>query len=113
MYRTPLGYLKEAQSLIRSNRPCQLNLAIDLVQLAGLGFTLAAIFGVNFGMAQVYCNPIKRPALSLCIHSHRERSTRSKGGEKQFVRSETLIGATRFHRLVGNQTMSPGDDFLS
>ena len=77
-----------------------------------LGFALGAIGGVDPAMPQPDLDARQRQLLVIGIKPQRHRRAGAERGEQQIVRPRTAVEAAGIFRLVGEQTMGAGDNFL-
>src|SRR5262245_6353981 len=81
--------------------------AVDPVEQSGIRLALLAVGGVNLRMAESDRDRVERPALAPRVHGQRHRGARSQRSEEKVVGVRSCIGASRRHRLLACEPVSP------
>jgi hypothetical protein len=104
--------LEQPLLLIRVEISYQVNLALDPIDLALLGFAIPAIDRVNLRMSKIHRYAFERPLLRPRVQGYRHRRAGTECREKQIVRSWPGILPSKLDRLVCGQPMWTNNDFL-
>lgn len=112
MNGTLVRNLEQPFPLFRVEVSHELNLALDSIDLAFLGFAVPAIRRVNFCMAKSHGHTLERPLLRSRVKGYRHRRARTQRCEKQIVRSRSGICSAELDWLVRGQPVGPNNDFL-
>src|SRR5260370_27620625 len=84
MNRAALGHLQEPGALLAGELAVELQLALDMVQLAGPGFAVRAVPGVDALMTEPDRDVPQRPSLAVGVHAHRNGGGWSQAGPQHF-----------------------------
>src|SRR5260370_32535417 len=93
MNRAALGHLQEPGALFSGELAVELQLALDMVQLAGPGFAVRAIPGVDTLMTEPNRDVPQRPSLAVGVHAHRNGGARANAGPGKVVGRGAACGA--------------------
>jgi len=104
--------LEQPFPLFRIEVSHELNLALDAIDFAFLGFAVPAIRRVNLGMAKVYDHTFERPFFRARVKGYRHRCAGTERCEKQIVGPWSGIFPAKFYWFVRGQPMWSGNDFL-
>ena len=85
---------------------------IDVVDLAFFGLALRAIAGVDFLMPKPDLDPLQRDLLVVGVKPHGHRRAGAERREQEIVRSRSAVEPAGLDRLIGQQPVRAGDDFL-
>lgn len=103
MNRAAFGYVQKPGALVVGELTLELNLALNVVQLAGPRFAVGAVLGVNAPMAQPDRGLTQPPALAVGVHAYRDGGAGAKTGQEQVVGGGATVGAADGGRLIGGQ----------
>src|SRR5260370_19284565 len=93
MNRAALGHLQEPGALLAGELAVELQLALDMVQLAGPGFAVRAIPGVDTLMTEPDRDVPQRPSLAVGVHAHRNGGAPAHAGQEQVAGRGAAVGA--------------------
>src|SRR5260370_43061 len=95
MNRAALGHLQEPGALLAGELAVELQFALDMVQLAGPGFAVRAVPGVDALMTEPDRDVPQRPSLAVGVHAHRNGGAGRKAGPEQVVGGGGAVRAPR------------------
>ena len=85
MHGALLGNLQQSRSLSVIKVASESNLAVHLIQKAGLGLTVLAVPGVNPLVPQIDLHRLQIHFFSFRIHAECNRSSRPQSRQQKFI----------------------------
>src|SRR5260370_38901784 len=101
MNRAALGHLQEPGALLAGELAVELQFALDMVQLAGPGFAVRAVPGVDALMTEPDRDVPQRPPLAVGVHAHRNGGAGAQAAPGAMVRGGAAVAAPRRRRGGG------------
>jgi hypothetical protein len=109
---TLVRYLEQPFSLFWIEVSHELNLALDAIDLACLGFAVPAIRRVDLRMAKIHDHTFERPLFRARVKGYRHRRAGTERCEKQIVGSRSSVFPAKFYWFIRGQPMWTDNDLL-
>ena len=107
-----VGDLEEARTLFAIKVSLEGDYAINVVDHPFLCFAVGTIGGVNSPMPEPDRGLVQREAFAVGVKPHRHRGAGTERGQEKIVGARPAVEPARRLRLVGEQPVPAGDDFL-
>ena len=107
-----VGDLEEARTLFVIKVSLEGDHAINVVDHPFLCLAFGTIGGVNSPVPQPDRGPGQRQALAIGVKPHRHRRAGTERSQEKIVGARPAVEPARRFRVVGEQPVPAGDDFL-
>ena len=112
MHRALVGDFEKPLARLPIKLAVEADDAIDPIEHPVLGFVIGAVGGIDSAVAEPHPRAFERQLLAVGVQPQRHRRAGAECSEQQIVGPGAAAEPARGDRLVGQEAMPAGGDFL-